>query len=397
MKNARLILFLSVATQCCFAGNISLKIRNGQPCDRKNMPIVLDLDNYQEITRNERSQLAVFADGEQISSQLDDLDSDGIADELVFLIDLKANETREIKIKPVNDETRKLFPKEVYADLILKDEAGEHVFVKEISSGQNDMYNKLYHHGAAFESSLIAYRIYFDNKSTVDVYGKKKRQLELAETGWYPTGEQLAAGYGDDILRVSGTVGAGTVKGWDGKKAIHIEKFDKRTQRIVAEGNLRCVVESEIAGWEYEGKKIDMTVRYIQYARNRDVHAEIRASENIENLATGVQKIGKDGVLSSSKELAGSWGTDYPVNDTIKYAKETCGLGVMVPEKHLNGQLTERQNNLILMNYKKGDVLTFRLTAVSFKEEECLIKNADDFFEYLEIWRTDILSPIKVE
>jgi len=100
-----------------------------------------------------------------------------------------------------------------------------------VSSTQNDRYNALHHHGIAFESALIGYRIYFDNKSTIDVYGKKKQQLELAATGWYPTDDQAAVGYGDDILRVFGSVGVGTVKGWNGKKVVHIEKFDKRTQK----------------------------------------------------------------------------------------------------------------------------------------------------------------------
>ena len=38
----------------------------------------------------------------------------------------------------------------------------------------------------------MAYRIYFDKKQTVDVYGKYHKQLELARSLWYPTDEQLA-------------------------------------------------------------------------------------------------------------------------------------------------------------------------------------------------------------
>lgn len=397
MKKFSTLLLLSFLTQLCFAGGISIKVSNNLSEKRINIPVVLDLDKYKTIKTDDRSKLAVFEGGKQISFQLDDLNNDGIADELVFLIDLKAKQTKKIKIKPTNEKKRKYFPKEVYADLILKNENGEHEFVKEISSVKNDMYNKLHHHGVAFESELIAYRIYFDNKSTIDVYGKKKKQLELAETGWYPNDEQLAQKYGDDILRVSGTVGVGTVKGWNGKKAVHIDKFEKRTQRIVAEGNLRIIAESEIEGWEYEGKKINMTVRYIQYARNRDVHVEVCASENIDCLATGVQKIGNEGLLLSSEGIVGSWGTDFPVNDTIKYAKETCGLGVAVPEKHIVTQSIEGQNNLILMNYKKGEVLKFYLTALSFKEEENPIKDADAFFKYLGCWRQSLLSPIEIK
>jgi hypothetical protein len=258
------------------------------------------------------------------------------------------------------------------------------------------MYNQMHHHGVAFESSMMAYRIYFDNKSTIDVYGKKKQQLELATTSWYPTDAQAAAGYGDDIIRVFATVGVGTVKGWDGKKATHIDKFDKRTQRIISVGKLRAVVELEVEGWQYEGKKINTTTRYILYARHRDAICEFRASEDIENLATGVQTIAGGPTFTATKGLLGSWGTDFPVTDTIKYEKQTVGLGVSTPLKKVSKQLTEGANNLILMSYKKGEVLRFNLTAAAKKEEKNPYTSADSFFAYLKKWNQS-LQPMIVK
>jgi hypothetical protein len=237
------------------AGGFKVKVSNAGQFDQSHLPVILKLDNYSKIHPTQRERLAVFVNGRQISSQLDDLNGDRIPDELVFQLNLKAGETRKVSIKTVSEKKRKSFKPGVYADLIVKEKDGSHRFVTEVSSTKNDMYNALHHHGVAFESELMAYRIYFDNKSTIDIYGKRKPQLEIAQTGWYPTDEQLKAGFGDDILLVSGWVGVGTVKGWNGKKAIHIDKFDKRTQRIVTLGNVRAIVESEVKGWEYEGRK----------------------------------------------------------------------------------------------------------------------------------------------
>ena len=83
--------------------------------------------------------------------------------------------------------------------------------------GKNDTYHSLHHHGVAVESEHMAYRIYFDKKQTIDPYCKRTPQLELATSCWYPHDSLLALGYGDDILRVSGTVGVGSVKYWNGK------------------------------------------------------------------------------------------------------------------------------------------------------------------------------------
>ena len=375
---------------------INLKVSNPNKVDIKNAPVVVILDKYKTIPEKDRSELAVLLNGKQISSQLDDVNKDGIIDELVFLLDLKAGQTKTVSIKTIETSKRDSFPTEVYADLIYKPKGAEAKFVQEMSSTKNDMYNQMHHHGVAFESAMIGYRIYFDNKSTIDLYGKKKQQLELATTGWYPTDEQAAAGYGDDALRVFDLIGVGTVKGWNGTKATHIDKFDKRTQRIVATGKLRTVVESDVEGWQYEGKKINMTVRYILYARHRDAVCEVRASEDIENLVTGVQGIKAGPTMTDNKGLVGSWGTDYPVTDTVKYEMQTVGLGVFVPVPYAKKQVVQGLNNLVLMPYKKGEILRFYLTAAARKEEKDTFTSADQFFAYLKNWSTT-LEPVKVK
>ena len=388
------IIFVFAFASVSCGKDLKFKVYNPNSSEVKDAPVVLKLADFTEIPVEKRSQLAVFIDGKQVSSQLDDLNRDGIIDELVFIADFQAKENKEIVLKTITDAQRENFPKEVYADLILKDADGKHNFVTEVSSTKNDMYNKLHHHGIAFESDKIAYRIYFDNKSTIDIYGKKKYQLEIAETGWYPTDEQLAAGYGDDILLVSSWVGLGTVKGWNGTKALHIDKFDKRTQRIVSQGNIRTVSESEVLGWQYEDKKIDLNVRYIMYARHRDALCEITASENIDAIVTGVQQIG-GGEMIYGDRLVGSWGSHYPQGDTIKYAKETAGLGVAVLDNVKSKNEVSGVDNLLIMPYTKGETLSFYLTCVSEKEELCSIKTADAFFAYLKEWR-NTLQPIEV-
>ncbi len=393
MKTKLTLLALVCISFAVSATTLKLSVTNPNKVDLKDVPVVVKLDNYKRIPIKKRSQLAVLADGKQISSQLDDLNADGNPDELVFLVDLKANESRKLTVKTICQKKRVAFSSEVYADLIAKEKDGTRKFVREASSTKNDMYNAMHHHGVAFESSMIAYRIYFDNKSTIDVYGKKKQQLEIAATGWYPTDEQLAAGYGDDILLVSGWVGVGTVKGWNGQKATHIDKFDKRTQRIVATGNLRTVVESNVEGWQYEGKKINLSVRYILYARHRDAICEITASEDIQNLATGVQQIG-GGKLYSDNKLVGSWGTYFPQPDSVKYGKETAGLGVYVPQKYNGKQVLSGVDNLILMQYKKGEIIRFLFTAASLKEEKDPFTSDELFFGYLKSWSENLQESV---
>lgn len=389
--------FLAMAMllpQCLVAASFNIYLTNPTNQEKTDEPVVLQLDEYEQIKPEQRAQLAVFLGKEQICSQLDDLNGDGVADELAFLVDLGANETRKATVKTIPDSKRKEFLREVNAQMWRKDKGKKTMYpVTEASSTKNDMYNQMHHHGVAWESDIMAYRIYFDNKQTIDVYGKKKRQLELEACRWYPNDEQLAAGFGDDILRVSGSVGVGAVKPWNGKKSVHITEFDKRTQRIVSQGPLRTICEISVEGWKYENKSIDMTVRYTMYARHRDCQVDVFTSVPVDTLVTGVQKI-KGAELYESADMVGAWGTDWPVNDTVKYAKETVGIAVYMPEKQAVRQAQDKVNNLLFFSNSPEKPTRFYLTTVSMKEIGNPINNAPLFFAYMDKWKANCSHPI---
>jgi len=246
-----------------------------------------------------------------------------------------------------------------------------------------DTYHQLHHHGVAVESEQMAYRIYFDKKQTIDPYCKRKPQLELAQSYWYPNDSLLALGYGDDILRVSGTVGVGSVKYWNGKKHTHIEPVTERSQRIVSSKKDQATIEVAVKGWQVptakrsysetvlqsegrsysdSGRVTDMTVRYTMKAGHRDMRCDVSLSEAVEGLCTGVQTIPAKGANHQSQitnyqlqngVLLASWGTDWPVNDSVKYAKETVGLAVFIP-KEFAGELVQDKQNLLCLLHLTG-------------------------------------------
>lgn len=259
--------------------------------------------------------------------------------------------------------------------------------------GKNDTYHSLHHHGVAAESEQMAYRIYFDKKQTIDVYCKRKPQLELAQSYWYPNDSLLAEGYGDDILRVSGTVGVGSVKYWNGKKHVHIEPVAERSQRIVSRKKDQATIEVAVKGWEVEDKDVEMTTRYTMQAGHRDMRCDVSISESVEGLCTGVQTIPAKGANQQSEILnlkldngilLASWGTDWPVNDTVKYAKETVGLAVFIPKAYA-GEIVQDQSNLLCL--LKGSTPHFYLTACgATKENHPVATSAEEWLIYLRRW-----------
>lgn len=411
MKKTIAVLLLSVLCFAVFGKKDSksgtyavITIENKGDVAQKNYPVVVSVTDILSKFENYAGQrIGIFDGKKEISSQFDDLNKDGIDDEVVFLVDLKAKQKKRLtaRMLPAN-QPKAAFEKEVYVEMIRKVKvAGSESFefVTEASSEKDDMYNQMHHHGVAFESNLIAYRLYFDKKQTVDVYGKINPGLEIAQSQWYPTDEQLKKGFGDDILKVSGSVGVGTLKGWDGKKATHFDQMDKRTQRIVATGNLRNVVEIEVDGWKYGSQTIDdIKIRYIQYARHRDAEVQVifpPAFKTNLTLCTGVQKLPQEKFYTDNSGLVGVWGTDFPVNDTVKYGKQTVGLGVFVPKQYVKQQAEDKPNHLILIGNNEQPFIQYYLTAAALKEKKGY-KDADKFFKYLEEWKKRLMASVTV-
>ncbi|MBQ1204377.1 MAG: DUF4861 family protein, partial [Alistipes sp.] len=173
-------------------------------------------------------------------------------------------------------------------------------------------------------------------KQTIDTYGKKKGQLELRESMWYSTPEQLAAGFGHDNLRVFGSIGVGVLKGWDAeeKKMIHITDFERREARVLAKGPVRAIMEMEVEGWNYAGRKIGMTSRYTIFAGHSDVVVENFLEGDVEGLTfvTGVMKMLDTQSIKEERAVA-QIGCDHPENDYTKWPKETVALAVALPEE----------------------------------------------------------------
>lgn len=376
--------------------SFTVEVSNTWNKDKADEPVVVKLS---EINPQFRVRSAVVMNGkEEIASQLDDLDGDRRPDELAFLIDLPAKSKKTLTVTLSSAKSDKTYPARVYAEMLVSDKRGKHVPVHSVTiPGTSNIYNQMHHHGPAFESELVGYRLYFDKKQTVDIYGKFNKGFEIKESQFYPTDEQLARGFGDDVLRVSGSCGVGALKGWDGKKATHIEPVETLTERIIAYGPVRTIAEIEVTDWQYQGAELTMTNRYTLYGGHRDVFVETFFAEPLKDeiFCTGVQDIKGSVSYSDHKGLIGCWGTDWPVNDTVKYAKETVGLAAYIPQKYVKAEVKDKPNYLYTIGAKGSKYFTHHITFTSMKETFGY-KTPEAWFAYIRQWKEELEHPAVV-
>lgn len=373
-----------------------IEIVNNWAEDKTDAPVVISVA---DLSPSFPVRSVVVSDGNlEIPSQLDDLNKDGQSEEIAFVLDIPARSTRTVQVTLSAEESTRSYPARVFAEMLLRGDNGKHQPIYSLTvPGTSDIYNLLHHHGPAFESELVAYRIYFDKKQTVDIYGKFTKGLEIEESQFYPTDEQLARGFGDDVLRVSGSCGVGALKGWNGTKAIHIEPVERRTESVLATGPVRTVVDVDVKDWEYQGTSLNMKVRYLLYAGHRDCEVQVSFDHPLDDelFSTGVQHIKDSQSYYDNAGLVACWGTDWPVNDTIKYAKETVGLATCLPQNLIKEKVDDGANYLYTIGAKGESSFTYHISFTSMKETFGY-KTPEEWFAYVRRWKQELLHPVQV-
>ena len=388
---------------------LTISAKNPSSQERTDQPIIISLDKYGEV----RSALVKCGE-QEIPCQLDDINLDETFDELCFLADLKGKEKKTYTVTLYSEGEPRPYPARVYAEMLMRNDK-----VKEKNKHNNfvssltvrgdcaNSYNLLHHHGVDFESELNGIRIYFDKRQTLDLYGKFQKRLELQATQFYTQDDQKKAGYGDDVLWVGNTFGLGAFRGWDGKEPTMIDPVKNRTQRIISYGPLRTIVEVIDQGWQLPAlhpspvtlhpSPVNMTLRYTQYAGHRDTDVDVFFNHDVSDnrFSTGIINVKDSEEFSDKNGLRACWGTDYPSTDTVKWSRETVGLGILIPRQYIVSEEVANKDNYAFVVSPKGTHMTYKVVYCS-ANETFGFHSAKEWFQWLKEWRKEVDEPIKV-
>ncbi len=382
--------------------DLTVTVANHTGMDKTNEPIVLKVNKYgMEVT-----SALVTLDGKEIPCQLDDMDRDGVSDELCFLTDITKKNMQTFKVTLSDTGKPRVYSPKTYAELMvlnrkvkIKNKQDLYLSEMTVEKGVNP-YQQMNHHGVAFENELLCMRVYFDHRQTVDLYGKISKRLELKDTQFYPDAEQKANGYGDDVLWVGTSYGLGALRGWNGTKQTMLNDVDRRSQRVIASGPLRTIVEIEDRGWTQDGgnETVDMTTRYILYAGHRDCDVNVWFRKPTYSLySTGLVNVKGSDEYSNKNGIRGCWGTDWPValKDTANHKRETVGLGIYIPKQYIVSEEKADADEYTFVIKPQGTSLNYKITYCS-ANENFGYHSKKEWFQYLKEWEEQLSKPLVV-
>lgn len=230
----------------------------------------------------------------ELASQADDLDGDFKIDELAFQIDLKPKQTRIVTIAYADQATiarlRSRYPQRTHAKFTQRFE------------------------GMGWESDITAWRLYFDKRNAIDLYGKRRHGLYLELFGSPEYDYHEESPFGRDIYKIGNALGLGAVGALLDGKVVKVAEVSDRSWRIVSDGPVRSIVELIYKGWKVGDRTVDLTSRMTIWAGERGFEHRIRAT-NGEGLVfvTGLPR--KPGLseitraeVGAASEIVGTWG-----------------------------------------------------------------------------------------
>lgn len=413
--NKKFISFISMLAGAVMASaqslSFSITVTNDSKVSRQDEPVVIKLKDVKGLNFAPKS-VTIMNDGSQIAGQLDDMDGNFSNDELFFVTDIKAKESKTFDITLDSQSSNTNIQPRIWTALQIRDKKDLHPNVLKVEApASSNIYNDIYMHGINIESDLVGYRIYFDERQNLDLYGKKKRQLEIATTQFYTTAEQLAEGYGTDVLWAGKAIGCGSFKkyvngeptNWTGDE----QKI--RGERIVTTGPLRTVVEVYDLGVKNGENLYNVHEYYTLVAGHRDVKVDIyfEGETSGKQFCTGVQKVGvtaEDSVRMGHKPegmlrkdgVVASWGCDYPdMGKKQLWGPEAIGMRAYIPTKYIKGQSESELNYIYIVEPENGELHYW--TGFCCAKEIIGYKNSKEWFKNLDDWKVECEKPAIVK
>ena len=286
-------------------------------------------------------------DGKIIPSQIDDLDKDGKWDELFFLIDLKANETKIINVLFVDEKDVPSFT--VRSNVRFADMTPEHVELdgaerlKSSDSPNSQKYFTM--EGPAWENDKVAFRNYYDARNGFDIFGKRTSKMTLDKVGLIPHSYHELADWGMDILKVGNSLGAGAIAiKKDGKyyrftnNETKEAMFESGEVAIIADGPLRSIIKMKVNGWNVGGDKYDLVHEISIWGGAQFYKSKVTVSglKGGESLVTGIVNIDSDSLIffEPNKSMI-----CIATHDNQAYNGEKLGMALLFQKSNFESQI----------------------------------------------------------
>lgn len=335
-------LFLIVGLTCAalFTGAARVIVVNPVNVARVDEPVILSqkylLKKYGELKQNE-----VFvpfnSSGVVLPFQCDDLNGDGVCDELFFLVDMQANEKLTVQIKKVDKKTLPSFTVRTNLRLGYKHGQGSGMTVTEADAGDriggfdtNVSQKLMQFEGPGWENDKVAFRNYFDQRNGMDIFGKVTDKMVMDSVVGIKGTYHVMGWWGMDILKVNNSLGAGAIALYYNGKYYRVNG-GKSTYKKIIEGPLRSVFDLNFQGVDVDGHQLNINHRISieagKFYYNNQITVQPEKGMDILVGFADLHKVKAELYQTKKSDFSFAYGIQ-------SYSDEPLGFGVLIAKKY---------------------------------------------------------------
>lgn len=234
--------------------------------------------------------------------------------------------------------------------------------------------------GPGWESNKVGYRLYFDWRNAIDIFGKRVDTMVLSKVGLdnYDSYHENAP-WGLDILKAGKSLGIGSYGRFDGNnKVVHFKDVDSRTAEI-HNSPKGSGVTINYYGWTALDLKIDLKAELMIAPDSRMTKATLTPSVGGEGLSTGMVKF--DGIELMKKEKEGGWGYIATYGEQT-LVPDKLGMAIFYKSDEVKTISDSEFDHLVV--FKPTTVPITYYFAAAWEHEKQGIKSKEEFITYLD-------------
>lgn len=328
------IVALTIVCAGCTCNSSMLTVRNNNAADITEKVVVLNRSVVeQKLGKKADALVYVELDGVALASQCDDIDGDGIWDELAFLATIPANSSIGLMLVETSVDNMPTFTKRTnirfgqkYAPFA--DTFGE----PRLKSNDSPTISEIYQmEGPAWENDKVGFRNYYDARNGIDIFGKKTSEMVLDSAGIRGQNYHEMDDWGMDILKVANSLGAGAIAIAIGDSVYRIGVSDAANVKFITEGPVRAMLRFTFVSATAGDRKYDVSHLITLNAGDNYYSAKVTIDGLLgdEQLVTGIVNKHDCALIedvSNGYKLFATHGAQA-------YTSENLGLGLIVGEK----------------------------------------------------------------
>ncbi|MFD0990124.1 DUF4861 domain-containing protein [Mariniflexile jejuense] len=382
-------------------------------------PVVIKRNQFSNTISSSQFPLLLIGT-DTIPSQMNDIDADGNWDELFFVINFSANETKNIQLKWIDTKpsyevkTSVRFGKRSSKNTPVQPATDELLLANEVHKALG--YQPYQTDGPTWENDKVGFRHYLDGRNAKDVFAKKTAAITPENVGIDSVGGvednyHVMHDWGRDVFPVGNSVGLGGFAMLINDKVERLgittndtlNNIEKTTFKVTAEGSVNSILSYEYQNWEVSGNKYQAqettSIWPGMYGYKNTV--SLSGLKGNETLLIGLSNINNEKGLNTVN--VGDW-VCLIQHDKLTYERQwVMGTALIIPKTSFKGVMEAPKEGQLTNSYlakfkveNNKPISYYAIAACELSEDKNFI-DSEYFTNYVVNLAKQLATEINIE